>query len=128
MTPIDLFVIIAAFSLAAMAVVLIPVLLQFRQTMHRADLFIAALNKDLPPLVTTLTDTANEVRDLSASLNDKLDQTDHLLRTLERSGNILFTTSKLLKETTVPIIAEVGALNAGVKAFMYFFSRPNKSR
>lgn len=127
-SSIDIFIIIAAVSLGGIAVILIPVLVQLRQTLKQADLMLSSLHKEIPPLSSALTAAANEIKDLSASVNDKMDQTDDFLNSLEKSGDIILHTSKLLRESTVPIITEVGALSAGLKAFMYFFTRPQRSR
>ena len=127
-SSIDIFIIIAAVSLAGIAVFLIPALVQLRQTLQQADTLFDTLQKEVQPLSTAITAAADEIKDLSASVNDKLDQTDVLIDSLERSGDIILHTSKLLKESTVPIITEVGALSAGLKAFMYFFTRPQRSR
>jgi len=127
-TPTDLFIIIAAVSLAAIAIFLIPLLIQFRQTLLRADLLIDSMSKELPATVTALNEAASEVKDLSANLGHKLEQTETFINTLERSGDVILSTSKLLRDTAAPVITEVGALSAGMKAFMYFFTRPHKSR
>ena len=127
-SPIDIFIIIAAISMGGIAVFLIPVLIQLRQTLKQTDALIDSLQKEITPLSSTLTDAANEIKELSAAVNEKLDQTDVFLDSLEKSGDIILHTSKVLRESTAPIITEVGALSAGLKAFMYFFTRPQRSR
>ncbi len=127
MTSIDLFVIIAAVSLAGIAVFLIPLLVQTRQTLQRADTLLETLNRDVPTLVKTLNEAAGDIKEMSASLTEKIDRADALVHNLERSGEVLLATSKLLKETATPILTEIGALRAGVRAFLYFFTRSNKS-
>lgn len=127
-SSIDIFIVIAAVSLAGIAVFLVPVLVQLRQTLKQADCLFDSLHKEITPLATSLTEAAKEIKELSASVNDKLDQTDALIDSLEKSGDIILHTSKMLRESTAPIITEVGALSAGLKAFMYFFTRPQRSR
>ena len=127
-SPIDIFIFIAAISLGGIAVFLIPLLVQLRQTLSRADTFMDTLTKEIGPLATALTAAAIEFKELSASANDKLDQTDALLHSLEKSGDIILHTSRIFRESTAPIITEVGAISAGLKAFMYFFTRPQRSR
>jgi len=126
--PIDIFIFISAISLGGIAVLLIPLLVQLRQTLKRADTLMEAMAKEIGPLATALTSAANEFKELSATANDKLDQTDEFLHSLEKSGDIILHTSKMLRESTAPIITEVGALSAGIRAFTYFFTRPNRSR
>lgn len=128
LASIDIFIIISAVSLAGIAVFMIPVLMQLRQTLKRADTLFDKIQHEIEPLSTALTDAATEIKELSISVNDKLDQTDAFLESLEKSGNIILHTSRAIRESTAPIISEVGALSAGIKAFMYFFTRPQRSR
>lgn len=128
LTSIDIFIVISAVSLAGIAVFMIPVLMQLRQTLKQADTLFDKLQHEIEPLSAALTDAASEIKELSASVNSKLDQADIFLDSLEKSGDIILHTSKALRESTAPIISEVGALSAGVKAFMYFFTRPQRSR
>lgn len=128
LSAIDLFIIIAGVSLSGIAVFLIPVLLQLRQTLAQADRLIETLNKEIVPLASALTDAAGEIRDLSNSVNNKFDQVDYFLDSLEKSGDVILHAGQRLKDATDPIINEVGAVSAGLKAFMYFFTRPQRSR
>lgn len=127
-SSIDIFITIAAVSLAGIAIFLIPLLVQLRQTLKQTNSLIVSLQKEIEPLASSLTDAADEIKNLSVAVNDKLDQTDALMDSLEKSGEIILHTSKMFRESTAPIITEVGAVSAGLKAFMYFFTRPQRSR
>jgi len=128
LTSMDIFIIITAVSLTAIAVFLIPVLMQLRQTLKQADLLFDKMQNEIEPLSIALTDAAIGIKELSASVNNKLDHADIFIDSLEKSGDIILHTSKALRESTAPIISEVGAISAGIKAFMYFFTRPQRSR
>ena len=128
LTSIDIFIVISAVSLASIAVFIIPVLIQLRQTLKQADTFFNKLHDEIEPLSIAMTEATKEIKELSASVNDKLDQADIFLDSLEKSGEIILHTSRALRESAAPIISEVGALSAGIKAFMYFFTRPQRSR
>lgn len=128
LTSIDIFIVISAVSLASIAVFIIPVLIQLRQTLKQADTFFNKLHDEIEPLSIAMTEATKEIKELSASVNDKLDQADIFLNSLEKSGEIILHTSRALRESAAPIISEVGALSAGIKAFMYFFTRPQRSR
>ncbi|MFC1513004.1 DUF948 domain-containing protein, partial [Thermodesulfobacteriota bacterium] len=93
-SSIDIFIIIAGISLAGIAIFLIPVLIQLRQTLKRADTLFNSLHKEIEPLSAAVTAAADEIKELSVSVNDKLDQTDVFLESLEKSGDIILHTSK----------------------------------
>lgn len=127
MTPSDFFSLLSAGSLFAIAITLVPALLQFRRTLQKIEVLIEALNKKVDPLCQSLTEAANEIQCLSISLNDKLERTDAVIYTAQRSADMLLTTTAMLKETVRPFITQIGGFSAGVMAFSHFLNRSWKT-
>lgn len=127
MTSSDFFSLLSAVSLFAIAVALVPTFLQFRRTLQKIEVFIEALNTHVDPLCRSLTEAANEVQLLSISLSDKVEKTDAVIYTAQRSAETLLTTTTLIKETVRPFITTLGGVSAGIMAFSQFFNRPCKT-
>ena len=127
MTPSDFFSLLSAGSLFAIAITLVPTLLQFRRTLQKIEILIEALNKNVDPMCRSLTEAANEIQCLSISLNDKLEKTDAVIYTAQRSADMLLATTALLKETATPLITRIGGFGAGIMAFSHFLNRSWKT-
>ncbi|MFA7383004.1 MAG: DUF948 domain-containing protein [Desulfurivibrionaceae bacterium] len=123
MTSSDFFSLLSAGSLFAIAITLVPTFLQFRRTLQKIESLIEALNKNVDPLCQSLTEAANKIQGLSVSLNDKLEKTDAVIYTAQRSADMLLTTTAMLKETVRPFISHLGGFSAGVMAFSHFLNR-----
>ena len=127
MTSSDFFSLLSAVSLFAIAAALVPTFLQFRRTLRKTEVFIEALNKHMDPLCQSLTDAATEIQLLSISLSDKLEKTDAVIYTAQKSADTLLTTTAMLKETVRPFITQIGGFSAGVMAFSHFLNRSWKT-
>ena len=127
MTSTEFFSLLSAVSLFAIAIALVPTFLQFRRTLQKLEIFIEALNTHVDPLCQSLTEAANEIQLLSISLSDKLEKTDTVIYTAQKSAEILLTTATLLKETARPFITQIGGFSAGIMAFLNFLSRSRKT-
>jgi len=123
LTSSDFFSLLSAGSLFAIAITLVPTFLQFRRTLQKIESLIEALNKNVDPLCQSLTEAANKIQGLSVSLNDKLEKTDAVIYTAQRSADMLLTTTAMLKETVRPFISHLGGFSAGVMAFSHFLNR-----
>ncbi len=119
----DLFIILAGLSLVAIAVTLIPTILQIRRTYAKAEGLIDNVGKELPPLCQRITSAAGQVEGLAASLSNKIDQTDKAFQALRQSADTLLLTSKLVKEAVRPIVTNIGGFSAGIRAFTHFLFR-----
>lgn len=119
----DLFIILAGLSLVAIAVTLIPTILQIRRTYAKAEGLIDNVGKELPPLCQRITSAAGQVERLAASLSNKIDQTDKAFQALRQSADTLLLTSKLVKEAVRPIVTNIGGFSAGIRAFTHFLFR-----
>ena len=127
MTSSDFFSLLSAVSLFAIAIALVPTFLQFRRTLQKIETCTETLNKHVDPLCQSLTEAANEIQLLAVSLNDKLDKTDAVIYTVQKSADTLLTTTTLLKETARPFITQIGGFSAGVMAFSHFLNRSWKT-
>ncbi|MFH1021412.1 MAG: DUF948 domain-containing protein [Pseudomonadota bacterium] len=127
MTYLDFFSLLSAVSLFAIAITLVPTFLQFRRTLQKTEILIEALNTHVDPLCRSLTEAANEIQILSISLSDKLEKTDAVIYTAQKSADVLFTTTTMLKETVRPFITQIGGFSAGVMAFSHFLNRSWKT-
>ena len=123
MTSSDFFSLLSAVSLFAIAIALVPTFLQFRRTLQKIEVFIEVLNTHVDPLCQSLTEAANEIQILSISLNDKLEKTDAVIYTAQKSADTLLTTTTMLKETVRPFITQIGGFSAGIMAFSNFLNR-----
>ncbi|MCX5875148.1 MAG: DUF948 domain-containing protein [Deltaproteobacteria bacterium] len=127
MTSSEFFSLLSALSLFAIAIALVPTFLQFRRTLQKLEVFIEALNTHVDPMCQSLTEAANEIQLLSISLGDKLDKTDAVIYTAQKSAETLLTTTTLIKETVSPFITTLGGFSAGIMAFSNFLNRSWKT-
>ena len=127
MTSSEFFSLLSALSLFAIAIALVPTFLQFRRTLQKLEICIETLNKHVDPLCQSLTEAANEIQLLSISLSDKLEKTDTVIYTAQKSAETLLTTATMIKETARPFITQIGGFNAGIMAFSHFLNRSWKT-
>ncbi|HCC54635.1 MAG TPA: hypothetical protein DEQ20_06900 [Desulfobulbaceae bacterium] len=127
MTYSDFFSMLSAVSLFAIAVAIVPTFLQFRRTWQKIEVFIDALNTHVDPLCKSLTKASHEIQLLSISLSDKLEKTDKVIYTAQKSADILLTTATILKETVSPFISKIGGFSTGIMTFAHFLNRSLKT-
>jgi len=118
---------LSAVSLFAIAITLVPIFLQFRRTLQKAEILIEALNTNVDPLCQSLTEAADEIQVLALSLSDKLEKTDSIIYTAQKSADTLLTTTTMLKDTVRPFITKIGGFSAGIMAFSHFLNRSRKN-
>lgn len=123
MNATDFFIILAGLSLVAVAVALIPAILQIRRTYAKAELLIDSANKEIGPLCRQVSSAAGEIEILSASLAGKVEQTDKAFQALRQSADTLLLTSNMVKEAVRPVVTNIGGLSAGIKTFTSFLFR-----
>jgi len=126
-TSSDFFSLLSAGSLFAIAITLVPTFLQFRRTLQKLEVFIDTLNTHVDPLCQSLTEAAHEIQLVSISLSDKLEKTDEIIYTAQKSADILLTTTSLIKETVRPFITQIGGFSAGIMGFSHFLNRSWKT-
>ena len=121
----DLFLISAGLSIIAITVVLIPFLVQLKQTVRRAEKLMDNIDNELGPLLISLNKSASEFQDLSENINGRLAETDAMIKTARYAGESLLATTSLLKTVLTPMITKVGGLSSGISAFMGLMHRSN---
>ena len=124
----DLFLIIASISLIAVTIVLIPFLIQLKQTGRQAQELMENIDRELEPLLASLKETAAQLQDLSENINGKLAETDAIIRTARHAGESLLVTTSLVKTVLTPFITRVGGLSSGIKAFMTLMQRSSSKK
>ncbi len=117
----DIFLIVAAIGIGVFTAAVVPMLLQLKRTIHKAEIFVDNLNQDLAPLLRSLSQTSMELQILSTTLNDKLKRTDRIIDTIQHSSNTLLMATDMVKSTIVPVVSQVGGLSKGIKAIISFF-------
>ncbi|MGV1098692.1 DUF948 domain-containing protein [Thiovibrio sp. JS02] len=123
MTFTEILTLLGALSLFAIAIVLIPTILQLRRSLNQVEIFIQSLNRHIDPLCKSLTEATRELQTLTLSLNDKVERTDSILRTVQKSADSLLTTSHTLKEIVRPIITNMGGISAGIRTFTHILGK-----
>jgi uncharacterized protein YoxC len=123
----NIFLIVAALSLAGIAVALVPMLLQLKRTAEKAELLMDTLNRDISPLLHSLSETVAELRTLTIAMEQKMDKVDGVLDTVQDTGDILRTTAIMLKKSVIPVISHVGGLGAGISTFIHYLTRSGKN-
>lgn len=123
MTPSTLLLAVIAVAFVVLVAVLIPTLQQIRKTAKRLEDTLEHVDTEVQPLIKSATETADELQILTASINDKIDQTDILFNELQEAGHVLLATTHILKDKISPALIHIASLNAGLKAFTRFFTR-----
>jgi uncharacterized protein YoxC len=124
----DLFLIIAGLSIIAITVVLIPFIVQLKQTGRRAEKLMDNIDKELEPLLISLNETATQIQDLSKNINGRLAETDAIIKTARYAGESLLVTTSLIKTVLTPMITKVGGLSSGISTFMKLMHRSKSGR
>ena len=117
MTPLDIFLIVAAVAVLAVAVVLVPTLLQLKRTLQRADETMRSLEEHFVPMSKKIADGAAELEILAATCSAKLEETEMVIRTMRQAGETLLLTSQALKDSVRPVISNIGGISAGLQVF-----------
>ena len=99
----DLFLIIAGLSIVAITVVLIPLFVQLKKTVHRAE-------------------------ELMGNINGKLAEADVVFKSARQAGETLLITTNMVKTVLTPFITNAGGISSGLKAFMSFIRRSSSGK
>ncbi len=85
---------------------------------------VGDLDRELPPLLKNLNETAAELRLLTSSINRKVEEVDKIISVARQAprylGLHLLTSSK---KTVLPIITKVGGFSAGLLAIFSFLKK-----
>lgn len=127
MSFLNFFLIVAALSLAGVAIALVPMILQLKRTAEKTEVLMETLSRDLGPLLQSLSNATGELRALTATMNQKVDKVDAVIDSVQDTGLILQSTAVMLKKSVVPVISHVGGLGAGISAFVHYLTRSGKN-
>lgn len=123
MTPSTFFLAVIAFALVVIAVALVPTLQQIRRSAKKLEGTLEHLDTEMIPLLKSATDTTEELHIMTASINDKIDQTNTLFNEIQEAGHVLLATTNILKNKVSPALIQIASVNAGIKAFTKFFTK-----
>lgn len=127
MSLLNFFLVVAALSLAGVAIALVPTLMQLKRTAMKTELFMDTLNRDIGPLLRSLTHTAGSLESLTSSVNEQVDRVEAVIDTVEETGRLLHRTAEIIRKGVIPTVAEIGGLGAGIKTFIQFFTKPGRN-
>jgi len=119
----EILTLLGALSLFAIAMAVIPAILQLRRSLAEVELLIQSLNRHVDPLCKSLTEAGKELQILTLTLNDKVERTDTILRTVQKSADTLLATSNTLKQIARPLISNMGGVSAGVRTFTHILGK-----
>lgn len=119
----EFFLIVASVCLAAITVALIPVLLQIRRSAKQAEMMMSNLDRDITPILKSLSNTAAEVEAVTETINRKSKKVDEIILNVRDASETILVTSKIFRKTLLPVITNVGGVTSGIKTFMHFLKR-----
>lgn len=123
MTSSEFFLIVAGVAIAVITIFLVPVLLQLRRVGEKAEKLLGDLDRELPPLLKNLNESASELRILTASINRKVEEVDAIISVAKQASDTLAYTVDLFKQTVLPIITKVGGFSAGLLTIFSFLKK-----
>lgn len=92
----------------ALAVFFILVLIQLTKTLNSINEFVKEINRDVPPLLTKLQTTIDEV-------NDELGRVDEIVQTVQEVSEKVSVTTKIAQEIVSSPLIKVASISAGAK-------------
>jgi uncharacterized protein YoxC len=123
----DFFLIVAALSMAGIAIALVPMLMQLKRTAEKTELLVDTLQRDIRPFLQSLSETTSELRFLTASINQKVDKVDQVIDTIQDTGVILRSTAGILQQSVIPVVSQLGGFGAGIRAFLHYLTKSGKN-
>lgn len=92
----------------ALAVFFIMVLNQLTKTLSSINEFVKEINRDVPPLLTKLQTTIDEV-------NDELGRVDEIVQSVQEVSEKVSVTSRIVQEIISSPLIKVASFSAGAK-------------
>lgn len=123
----EIFLIIAGVALTIITVFLVPVLIQLRRVGEKVEKLVGDLDRELPPLLNNLNESAAELRVLTNSINRKVDEVDKIISVAKQASDTVVCTVDLFKKTVLPIITKVGGFSAGLLAIFSFLKKSRQN-
>ena len=111
-----------------LTVVLVPLFIQLRRTLKKAEGLISRLEDELPTSVRKLGETADELSSLSAGLNQRLTSLDQAVEQARTACDHLADTGAMIKRALAPWVVQTGSIGTGLKTFFDLLGRGKKTR
>lgn len=122
MTIGEIFLIATGLAIIVITIFLVPMLIQLRRVGESAEILLDSLNRDIPPLLKNLNDSAAELHTLSTALNRRVEEVEQIL-SLARNASDNFLHSTGIFKTLLPIITKIGGFGAGLFTFISYLRR-----
>jgi len=123
MTISEIFLLVAGLAVIIITIFLVPLLLQLRRVGEKVENLVSDLDRELPPLLKNLNETAAELHTLTTSINRKVDEVDKIINVARQASDTLVCTVDLFKKTVLPIITKVGGFSAGLFTLFSFLKK-----
>lgn len=95
-------------AVVALAVFFIMVLIQLTKTLSSINEFVKEINRDIPPLLTKLQTTIDEV-------NDELGRVDEIVQTVQEVSEKVSVTTSVAQEIISSPLIKVASISAGAR-------------
>lgn len=122
MTMGEIFLTAAGLAIIVITIFLVPLLIQLRRVGERAESLLDNLNREIPPLMKSLNQSASELGVLTSSLNRKVAEVEQIISLVRNASDNFLHTSGLLK-TLLPTITKIGSFGAGLFAFISYLKK-----
>ncbi len=117
----DVLALIATIVFVLIAIFLIPLLLQIRQTVQRVDEFIGVAQRDILPLMREMREMTENLKNISLEAEQDLIRVRPVFESLEEAGGMLHNVASVMNSGVTQMIGRtVGTwlgMRAGRKAF-----------
>ncbi len=128
MNPDQILTLALILMVVALTVVLVPLLIQLRNTLKKAERLFYRLEQELPPAVRKLGDTAAELTVLSENLNRRLGDLDQIISHARTASDHLADTGAMIKRAFGPWVIHAGTIGIGIRTFLEFLGHGKKRK
>lgn len=119
----EIFLLVAGMAVVVITIFLVPLLIQLRRVGEKVEKLASDLDRELPPLLKNLNESAAELRILTSSINRKIEEVDKIISIARQATDTLVCTVELFKKTVLPIITKVGGFSAGLLTLFSFLKK-----
>lgn len=119
----EIFLFVAGAAIVVITLFLVPLLIQMRKVGEKVEKLATDLDRELPPLLKNLNESAAELRILAASINHKVAEMEQIIGVARQAADNFSCTVERFKQTVLPIVTKVGGFSAGVLAFFSYLKR-----
>ena len=128
----DILALIATIAFVLIALFLIPVLIQIRQTARRVDEFVEVTQRDMLPLMKDMREVTEHLKMMTVEAEEDLTRLRPLFESMEQTGEALHTVTSALNSGVGRVVAQsVGTwwgARAAKKAIYREMSQTKKRR